>query len=81
MKGRTHGGSHNTHQVHHMTQEDRDRIANEKFGKKYDELDTHEKRSVAGTFANIAKRMNQEEEGEGEQGEEGEQEQEGKRSK
>lgn len=38
------------HEHHEMTQEEKDQIAQEKFNKPYDQCDTHEKRSVGGTY-------------------------------
>ncbi|KAG2426101.1 hypothetical protein HXX76_013289 [Chlamydomonas incerta] len=40
MTGKTH------HSQHPMTQEEKDNIAQEKFGKPFDELDTNEKKTV-----------------------------------
>ncbi|KAG2453993.1 hypothetical protein HYH02_001037 [Chlamydomonas schloesseri] len=42
MTGKT--GGHSTQ--HPMTQEEKDNIAQEKFGKPFDELDTNEKKTV-----------------------------------
>jgi len=37
-------------QSKHSTEDEKDRIARERFGRPYDELSTNEKRSVAGTI-------------------------------
>ncbi|PNH08854.1 hypothetical protein TSOC_004554 [Tetrabaena socialis] len=39
------GGGHTT-----MSQEDKERIAQEKYGKTYEELDTNEKKAVGGSY-------------------------------
>ncbi|GLC55289.1 hypothetical protein PLESTB_000968500 [Pleodorina starrii] len=67
------------HVVHHMTDEDKDRIAKEKYGRSFDDLDEHERRSVIGTFAAAAKRMEQQEEQEERHGQGQERKEEGDR--
>lgn len=41
---------HVAHEHHTMTQQEKDSIAKEKFGRSYDQLDANEKKSVGGTY-------------------------------
>lgn len=44
------------HRGEHVSPQELNRIAHEKYGKDYDSLDTHEKRSVAGTIGGEMRR-------------------------
>lgn len=41
---------HVSHEPHKMTQEEKEQIAQEKYGRSYDQLETDEKKAVGGTF-------------------------------
>ena len=41
---------HVSHEHHEMSQREKDKIAKEKFGKKFDDLATDEKKAVGGAY-------------------------------